>query len=311
MKSTLTLLALLLVLTGCSRNDPSAAAANVKATGHWTNSLGMAFVRFDQPAIAFCIWETRVQDFAAFVKSTGYIASAGMLSLKGTGWVNENRTWRDPGFEQGLTHPVVGVSWNDANAFCVWLTKKEQSEGLLTANQIYRLPTDEEWSLAVGLPPETGVCPWEKNETHYDRRGKQYRQTRGLADGSRGNLFDGYPWGTVWPPPTNAGNYADDLKVDTFPFTAPVGSFAPNRLGIYDLGGNVWEWCADKVLPDGRERVWRGAAFTHEPSSTYASLYSTTRAFAPESDCRADLGFRIMLSSVDDNLLLPAGKPTN
>lgn len=283
--------ALLLVLTGCDGKVSSKAAFDVKVVGRWTNSLGMVFVKFNRPAIAFGIWQTRVQDFAAFVNDTGYKASVGMWALNGRNtWSQTGRAWRDPGFEQDPTHPVVGVSWNDAKAFCLWLTKKEQAAGILTTTQIYRLPTDAEWSLAVGLPPEPETSPWAKSKYHTDRRMDQYPKSRGKANGSR-NPFDVYPWGTVWPPPTNAGNYAANLQVDAFPFTAPVGSFSPNQLGLYDLGGNVWEWCEDRIAPQAEQRVWRGASFTCEPD------YSTTRAFEVDSACRSDLGFRIVLAN--------------
>lgn len=287
--------ALLLVVTGCDWKVFSLATFEVKVVGRWTNSLGMVFVKFERPAIAFSIWETRVQDFAAFVNDTGYTASVGMMSLNERNvWSQVGRTWRNPGFEQSPTHPVVGVSWNDAQAFCVWLTKKEQAAGRLTRNQVYRLPTDEEWSVAVGLPPETETSPWAKSQDHTDRRMQQYPQSQGKVNNSR-NPFDVYPWGTAWPPPTNAGNYAAAFQVDAFPFTAPVGSFPPNQLGLYDLGGNVWEWCEDRIAPQAEQRVWRGASFTCAPA------YSTTRAFAVNSDCRADLGFRLVLATSTTN----------
>jgi len=59
---------------------------------------------------------------------------------------------------------------------------------------------------------------------------------------ARSGIAEGYPWGPDFPPPPDAGNYHSRLKCGNFPETSPVGSFAPNKLGIFDLGGNVWEW---------------------------------------------------------------------
>ncbi len=109
------------------------------------------------------------------------------------------------------------MSWDDAKAFCQWLTKKEWNEGKLRASQGYRLPTDVEWSLVVGLPKESGATPPDKDS-----------RIKGV-----------YPWGNQWPPPKGAGNYNPELAVDSFEKTAPVGSFAANRYGLHDLGGNV------------------------------------------------------------------------
>jgi formylglycine-generating enzyme required for sulfatase activity len=92
----------------------------------WVNSLGMKFVPVAGTQVLFSVWDTRVQDFETFVKSTGYDATAGMYSLDKhelSGWGQRGATWKEPGFSQGPTHPVVGVSWNDAKEFCKWLTK--------------------------------------------------------------------------------------------------------------------------------------------------------------------------------------------
>src|SRR5271166_4950558 len=167
----------------------------------WVNSLGMKFVPVAGTQVLFSVWDTRVQDFETFVKSTDYDATQGMDSLGKDGWKQRGATWKEPGFSQGATYPVVGVSWADAKAFCSWLTKKEQAEGRLPPKMVYRLPTDEEWSAAVGLKNEVGSTPEEKS----------------------GKLLL-YPWDIPqkrdksWPPPSGAGNYAgEEAKIGDWP----------------------------------------------------------------------------------------------
>ncbi len=117
----------------------------------------------------------------------------------------------------------------------------------IKAGQKYRLPTDAEWSVAVGLGKERGNTPREKS---------------GLKKG-------GYPWGNYGPPRKGAGNYFGSLKVDKFYYTSPAGSFAANKLGLHDMGGNVWEWCEDWYDPSEKKyRVWRGPCIVDlNPSS--------------------------------------------
>jgi heme-degrading monooxygenase HmoA len=128
----------------------------------WQNSLGMKFVPVSGTQVLFSIWDTRVEDFRAFVYSA-LRRDGGMWSLGTDGWKQLGATWKEPGFSQGPTDPVVGVSWDDANAFCEWLTKRERRSGALPEGMHYRLPTDQEWSVAVGLDSEPGNTPEEKD----------------------------------------------------------------------------------------------------------------------------------------------------
>ena len=96
----------------------------------WTNSLGMVFVKIPEGRLWVSIWETRIQDYEPFVKEGHW-----------------GRLWpKRPDFDQAPTHPVVNVSWEDAKEFCIWLSQKELTQRLLSSNEIYRLPTDLEWS---------------------------------------------------------------------------------------------------------------------------------------------------------------------
>jgi len=203
--------------------------------------LGMKFVPVPGTEVAFCIWETRVKDYAAYAA-----ANAGV-----DGSWKESPFFKKLGFKQEEMHPVVNVNWEDANAFCEWLTKKELAEGKIKEGQKYRLPTDAEWSVAVGLGQEKGNTPKEKHL----------------------GIKDVCPWGKGWPPPKGAGNYSELLKVDEFKDTAPVGSFAANQHGLYDLGGNALEWCEDKYSPNRSWRVLRGASFADNARSHLWSSY--------------------------------------
>jgi formylglycine-generating enzyme required for sulfatase activity len=182
------------------------------------------------------------------------------------------------------------VSWNDAKAFCTWLTEKERREGRLSPDQEYRLPADAEWSMAVGLDEPQSGTPQSKS-----------LQIRSV-----------YPWGTRWPPPSGAGNYAGrevrdgswpaDWSVidgygDGYPRTSPVSSFTVNRFGLYDMGGNVWQWCEDFYNGSGGSRVLRGGSFG---SNLAGDLLSSNRNIG-DSDKRYDFaGFRCVIAARPD-----------
>jgi serine/threonine protein kinase len=251
----------------------------------WTNSLEMHFVPFGD--IYISEWQTRRSDFEAFVQATGYDAVGGMSSaVTQNGFKLNEMSWKSPGFQQASDHPVVGVSWEDANQFCAWLTRKERSEGTLATFQSYRLPTDREWSRAVGIEHEPGNTPEERSG-----KGKPL-----------------YPWGNTFPPANDIANYAgSESRVDTpetwavvpgfhdaFPRTAPVSAFKPNARGLCCIGGNVWEWCMDKFANTMNWRTLRGGSWATSRSEEMLSSYR--RGYGPLFRCD-DVGFRCVIGT--------------
>ena len=238
--------------------------------GAYTNSLGMVFVPVEGTNILCCIHETRRQDYEEF--------AAEVQGVNGS-WKNQKSASVPAGHEPD--HPVIGVNWQDAKTFCDWLSSKEK--------KTYRLPTDEEWSIAVGLGRS------EK------RRKGSTPQTLSGVEATK------FPWGGDYPLQTKdlAGNYADSAYhemvpaagwhenyTDGYPTTAPVMSFRANAFGIYDMGGNAWEWIEDWFDNNQQLRVLRGAAFVYNDRSFLLSSFR----LSSKSDVRWDhFGFRCVI----------------
>lgn len=216
----------------------------------------MVFVPVPGTEVLFSIWETRVRDY------TGY-ASANPAA---------SQEWKHVRFAQTGNHPVVNVSLDDAIAFCGWLTETERKAGRLETGKKYRLPTDAEWSCAVGIG------------------GREHGAT---AKEKAGSLKNVYPWGSEWPPPIGVGNYDPFWGTDEYDWTSPVGSFAPNVFGLYDMGGNVWEWCLDWDYGERKQIMLRGASWT---STAEYSLLSSSRPYVDRSGGSEVGGFRVVLA---------------
>ena len=182
------------------------------------------------------------------------------------------RHYEPTDFQQAPNHPIVKVNWFDAVAFCKWLTEKERDDNLIQDRQSYRLPADKEWSQAVGLQNEVGGTPQARD----------------------GKIKNEFPWGKQWPPAASAGNYGIPQKRGA---TMPVGSFKPNSLGVYDLGGNVWEWCADTYKGgSGGTRDWgvlRGGSWA---TTNRLEMQSSYRNVIDRNDRDVIYGFRCVLA---------------
>ena len=163
--------------------------------------------------------------FRAFVEASGYRVEP---ERDGTGAWGYNPdityfegrdpkySWKEPGFEQADDHPVVNVTWGDAVAFCQWLGARE--------GRTYRLPTEAQWEYACRAGTTTRFHSGDDVESLVT--------VANLYDRVTVEVFP------EWKKYSISGS-------DGYAFTAPVGSFQPNGFGLYDMHGNVWEWCAD------------------------------------------------------------------
>ena len=198
-----------------------------------------------------------VDQFAAFVKDSGYKTDA-----EKDGWsigfeIKDGKfdfkkvngcSWRNPSFDQKGDHPVVLVSWNDAKAFCDWLSKK--------SSKTVVLPTEAQWEYACRAGTKTAYP-----------RGDNPDDGKGWANCADQSLKKKIPNQEGW------GFFSWD---DGYVFTSPVASFKANAFGLYDMNGNACHWCQDRygayeqgaaTDPTGADtgglRVLRGGSWLH------------------------------------------------
>jgi formylglycine-generating enzyme required for sulfatase activity len=174
--------------------------------------------------------------------------------------------------------PVIFISHNNSSAFCSWLTDREQMAGRLPLGYVFRLPTEAEWEYAA----------------------------RG------GALSDNYTYSGSNSLET-VGWYVGNSGSSSVRSTRKTGAKQPNELGLYDMSGNVWEWCHDWYDPDyyvthptsidpagprmGEERVIRGGSWL----SPAEDCRVANRNHAPPLIARHYIGFRVCLGPVLDD----------
>lgn len=256
--------------------------------------------------------EVTVGQFAKFIIATGYKTDAERVGkamvfqpkaeLLERFTAVKGHHWNNPGFPQTDKHPVTCVSWKDANAFCQWLSKKE---GLT-----YRLPTEAEWEYACRAGTTTSYSSGDFPDDLY--------AYANVADAS---LYAVHPQDVI----RQRVVALKPKQGDGFVYTAPVSSLKPNAWGLFDMHGNLWEWCSDKYSPNvygemldiarkrgsrqqpkptvdfkgpsdtpqhkhGDWRSLRGGSWYVSPIQSR----STVRAFAEAADAFSYIGFRVV-----------------
>lgn len=229
--------------------------------------------------------ETTVSEFEAFVKETKYKTDAEksgkgrVLNLLNEKWEEQpDANWRQPGWTIMPEQPVVLVSWNDAIAYCQWLGKK--------TGETYRLPMEKEWEYAGRAGTDTEFS-WGDEIS----KGREYLNAADETEPPGGRN----KWSSKFP------------FASGFFYVAPVGRFLPNKWGLYDMHGNVYEWCYDKYSkypsdntdsPSGlttakSDRVSRGGSWRCGPGFCRSAF----RNHGPEDSADSFTGFRIVRAS--------------
>lgn len=293
-------------------------SVQIKGNEQW-NEQPAHQVRLTRP-FDISVHEVTLGQFKQFVRETGHVTDA---EKNGTAIgfnrqandtskrylhfdrfkVDQQFTWKSPGFPQQDDHPVVCVSWRDAQAFCEWLGKKEGAT--------YRLPTAAEWEYACKAGTDTWYSFGNDPDLAYAHGN--------VADAA---LEEAHPGLTKFQRIVKL----EPGEGDGFVYTAPIGSLKPNPWGLHDMHGNVWEWVADKyeelhyrarikqtaksqqideeevVIVDplgpaettadkyGDWRVIRGGGWNVAP----ISCRSTMRAYGEAGDAFCYTGFRVV-----------------
>jgi formylglycine-generating enzyme required for sulfatase activity len=247
------------------------SAANEK--GRFSNEGPQHVVTIGKP---FAVGKTHVtvDQFAAFVRETRYRASSNCYK-----WVSaatSNGSWRNPGFTQEGSHPVVCITWEDAKAYADWVAKK--------TGEPYRMLSEAEFEYAARGRTSAGTYPrfWFGDDE------------RDLC--RHANVLDQKARASI----PLAGDWTEAPCNDGYAYTSPAGHYAPNAFGLYDMAGNAASWTADWYHDSYDGAPSDGSAWTTPSSNvrvtrggSHDSAFPRTADRGWNSDPGNLIGFRL------------------
>jgi len=222
--------------------------------------------------------EITVNQFQKFVDASGYQTQA---ETDGFSWTYDGKwkrrnglSWKNPEFNQTGDHPVIHLTYLDIMAMARWLSNLQYQ---------FTLPTEMQWEYA---------CRGGSSQSRYF--GEDIVKTCAYANIADHTIQQKYQAWTVHP------------CNDSFTFTAPVGSLLPNAFGLYDMLGNVWEWCLDvyhhqtylnkhavlRVSSEWKPVVIRGGSWYSRPEFVRCANRDYVASCIRRS---SDLGFRLVM----------------
>jgi formylglycine-generating enzyme required for sulfatase activity len=166
----------------------------------------------------------------------------------------------EPACFPGNNKPVERITWYDAVEFCARLSK--------LTDKNYHLPSEAEWEYACRAGTITPFCFGATITTE-------------LAN------YNGYP-------------YANEQQGFNRGETTPVNQFSPNTFGLYDLHGNVWEWCADHWHSNYQKASTSGSAWIDLKQINNAYVLRGGSWFGYPDDCRSACRFRVNADDCND-----------